>query len=144
MGNRHRFGPRRERPNYLHLSVGVCVAVVMFLVYSFLHCTPNEPALVSITFFNFLFVFLIFPLKGSLLRKVSLLASGNIVGLAWYLIRSSFQVASAYHLGEAFKVVYVVIGPIIDLIWIVSVWSWGLSVLASAQRRNEGKKKGGS
>ena len=127
------------------MSVGVCVAVVVFLVYSFLRCTPNEPALVSITVFNFLFVFLIFPLKGSLLRKVFLLVSGNIVGLAWYLIQSSFQVASAYYLGgEAFKVVYVVIGPIIDLIWIVSVWSLGLSGLASAQRRNKGDKEGGS
>jgi len=119
--------------------------VVVLLVYSFLRCTLSEPALVSITIFNFLFVFLIFPLKGSLLRKVFLLVSGNIVGLAWYLIQSSFQLASAYHLGgEVFKVVYVVIEPIIDLIWIVSVWSLSLSVLASAQRRNEGKKEGGS
>ena len=145
MGNRQRVGPRRERPNYLHASVGVCVAVVVFLVYSFLRCTPNEPTLISIIVFNFLFVFLIFPLRGSLLRKVLLLVSGNIVGLTWYLIQSSFQVASAYPLGgELFKIVYIAIGPIIDLTWIVSVWSLSLSALASAQRRNEGEKERGS
>jgi len=74
------------------------------------------------------------------LRKVFLLVSGNIVGLAWYLIQPSFGVASAYYLGaDAFKVIYVIIGPIIDLIWIVSIWSLSLSVLVSAERRNEGE-----
>ena len=136
--NWQRFGPRRERPNYLHVSVGVSVAVVMFLVYSLLRCTPNEPAVVSIAIFNFLFIFLLFPLEGTLLRKVFLLVLGNLVGLAWYLIQSSFVAASAPYLeAGAFKVVYVIVCPIIDLVWIVSVWSLGLSVLASARRRNK-------
>jgi len=137
-GNWQEFGPRRERPNYLHMSVGVGVAVVMFLVYSLLRCTPNEPAVVSIAIFNFLFIFLLFPLEGTLLRKVFLLVLGNLVGLAWYLIQSSFVAASAPYLeAGAFKVVYVIVCPIIDLVWIVSVWSLGLSVLVSARRGNE-------
>ena len=137
------FGHRRRRPNYLHVTVGVSVAVSMFLVYSSLHCMPNETAPVSIAVFNFLFIFLIFPLEGPLLRKVFLLISGNIVGLAWYLVQSSFGAASAPYLGVgAFKIIYVVMGPIIDLIWIVSVWSLSLSFLASTQRRNEKEKEG--
>jgi len=137
------FGRRRRRPNYLHVTVGICVAVPMFLVYSSLHCMPNEPALVSIAIFNLLFIFLIFPLEGPLLRKVFLLFSGNIVGLAWYLLQSSFRAASAYYLEvSAFKVIYVVMGPIINLIWIVSVWSLGLSLLAPTQRRSEKEKEG--
>jgi len=136
-------GHRRRRPNYLHVTVGVGVAVTMFLAYSLLHCMPNEPALVSIAVFNFLFIFLIFPLEGSLLRKVFLLLSGNIVGLAWYLVQLSFEAASAHYLEMgAFKVIYVVMGPIIDLIWIVSFWSLGLSFLASTQSRNEKEKEG--
>ena len=136
-------GYRTRRPNYLHVTVGVGVAVAMFLVYSSLHCTPNETALISMAVFNFLFIFLIFPLEGPLLRKVFLLLSGNIVGLAWYLVQSSLGAASAYYLGVgALKVIYVVIGPVIDLIWIVSVWSLGLSFLASTHRRNEKEKEG--
>lgn len=129
------FGTRKERPNYLHMSIGVGVAIAIFLVYSLLRCMPNEPSLVSIAIFNILFIFLLFPLEGPLLRKVFLLVSGNLVGLAWYLIRSSFVVASAPYLGVgAFKVVYLIISPIIDLVWIVSVWSLGLSVLASTRK----------
>ena len=120
------------------MSVGVGVAIAMFLVYSLLRCTPNEPALVSIAVFDFLFIFLIFSLEGPLLRKALLLVSGNLVGLAWYLIQSSFVAASAPYLeAGAFKVVYVIVCPIIDLVWIVSVWSLGLSMLAPARRRNE-------
>jgi len=132
------FGHHTRRPNYLHVTVGVGVAVAMFLVYSPLPCMPNETAPVSIMVFNFFFIFLIFPLDGPLLRKVFLLLSGNIVGLAWYLVQSSFKAASVHYLEMgAFKVIYVVMGPIIDLIWIVSFWSLGLSFLASARRRNE-------
>ena len=120
------------------MSVGVGVTIAIFLVYSLLRFTPNEPTLVSIVIFNFLFIFLLFPLEGPLLRKVFLLVSGNLVGLAWYLIQSSFVAASAPYLeAGAFKVVYVLVYPIIDLVWIVSVWSLGLSVLASARRRNK-------
>ena len=137
------FGHRVGRPNYLHVTVGVGVAVATFLAYSSLHCVPNETALVSIAVFNFLFIFLIFPLEGPLLRKVFLLLSGNIVGLAWYLVQSSFGAASAYYVGAyTFEVIHVVVGPIVDLIWIVSVWSLGLSFLASARRRNEKEKEG--
>ena len=141
--NWHSFRHRRRRPNYLHVTVGVGIAVAMFLVYSSLHCMPNKSAQVSIAVFNFLFIFLIFSLEGPLLRKVFLLLSGNIVGLTWYLVQSSFGAASAYYLGVgAFKVIYVVMWPIIDLIWIVSFWSLGLSFLASTQRRNEKEKEG--
>lgn len=138
------FGHGRVRPNYLHVTVGVGVAVATFLVYLSLHCMPNETALVSIAVFNFLFIFLIFPLEGPLLRKVFLLLSGNIVGLAWYLVQSSVGAASTYYLGvDAFKVIHVVMGPIVDLMWIVTVWSLGLSLLASAQRRSEKEKEKG-
>ncbi|KPV64514.1 MAG: hypothetical protein AOA66_0124 [Candidatus Bathyarchaeota archaeon BA2] len=143
--NWQEFEVRREKPNYLHMSVGVGVATAMFLVYSSLNYRPNETALVSIVIFNFLFIFLIFPLEGSLLRKVFLLISGNLVGLAWYLIQSSFLAVSAPYLeAGAFKVVYVILCPIIDSVWIVSVWSLSLSVLASAQRRKELKRRDGN
>ena len=137
------FRHPKVRPNYLHMSVGIGTAAIMFFIYFQLCRILNEFALISISIFNLLFIFLLFPLEGSLFRKICLLVAGNIVGLAWHLIKSSFGVASVFYLGtDAFKIITVVIGPIIDLVWIVSVWSLGLSVLASAQRRDEGDEEG--
>ncbi len=137
--NRQSFRHPKVRPNYMHMYVGIGTATIMLLIYFSLHHVLNEPALISITIFNFLFVFLLFPLEGQLFRKVYLLVAGNIVGLVWHFIKSSFGAASVFYLGaDTFRIIIVVIGPIIDLIWIVSVWSLSLSVLASAKRRNEG------
>ena len=70
--NRQSFGHPKVRPNYLHMSVGVGVgvAVAMFLIYFPLCRTLNESALISITIFNFLFIFLLFPLEGPLDRTI--------------------------------------------------------------------------
>jgi len=124
----------------MHMSVGIGTTAIMLLIYFSLHHMLNEVALISISVFNFLFVFLLFPLEGPLFRKVYLLVAGNIVGLIWYFIKSSFGAASVFYLGtDTLKIITVVIGPIIDLVWIVSVWSLSLSMLASAKKRNEGE-----
>jgi hypothetical protein len=126
-------------PNYMHMSVGIGTTAIMLLIYFSLHNMLNETTLISIIIFNFLFVFLLFPLEGPLFRKVYLLVAGNIVGLVWHFIKSSFGEASVFYLGaDTLKIITVVIGPIIDLVWIVSVWSLSLSMLASAKKRNEG------
>jgi len=129
----------KVRPSYLHVSAGICVAAIMLFIYFPLYPILNESALISVTIFNFLFIFLLFPLEGPLFRKVYLLVAGNIVGLAWHFIKSSFGATSVFYLGaDTLKIITVIIGPIIDLVWIVSVWSLGLSTLASTKRRNEG------
>jgi hypothetical protein len=126
-------------PNYTHMSVGVGITAIILLIYLSLHHILNEHTLVSITIFNFLFVFLLFPLEGPLLRKLYLLVAGNIVGLVWYFIKLCFGAASAVYLGTGtLETMIVVIGPVIDWAWIVSVWSLSLSFLASAKKRNEG------
>jgi hypothetical protein len=138
-GNSQSFGHPKVTPNYTHMSVGVGTTAIILLIYLSLHHILDERALVSITIFNFLFVFLLFPLEGPLFRKVYLLVAGNIVGLLWYFIKSSFGEVSVFYFGtDALRIITVVIGPIIDLVWVVSVWSLSLSVLASAKKRNEG------
>jgi len=138
-GNRHGFGHPKVTPNYTYMSVGVGTTAIILLICLSLHHILDERALISISIFNFLFVFLLFPLEGSLFRKIYLLVAGNIVGLLWYFIKSSFGAASVFCLGtDALRIITVVIGPIIDLVWVVSVWSLSLSVLASAKKRNEG------
>jgi len=85
--------------------------------------------------FSSLFVLLTFPLKGPLWCKIVYLALGNVVGLAWNFVRSLLMVIATYYLGSgAFKVVDFFTGPVIDFIWIVPVWSLGLSLLAYTKR----------
>jgi hypothetical protein len=134
-GNSQSFGHPKVTPNYKHMSMGVGTMAIILLIYLSLHQILVERALVSITIFNFLFVFLLFPLEGPLFRKLYLLVAGNIVGLVWYFIMSSFGAASVFYLGtDTSEIIIAVIWPIIDLIWIVSVWSLSLSMLASAKK----------
>lgn len=117
------------------MAVGSVFAAVIILSHFQLVQILDISALVAISFFNLLFVFLLFPLEGTLLRKIALLFAGNIVGTLWYLIQLSLKEASMFFLSiDAFKIIAVVVSPIIDFIWIVSLWSLSLSVLASAKK----------
>ena len=130
-----RLGHQKVKPKFLHVAVGSVLAIVILIAHFQLISFLNLSAQIAITLFHLLFVFLLFPLQGPLLRKVGLLFAGNIVGGLLYLIRSAFQEASVSFLNvDAFKVIAVVVTPIIDFIWIVSLWSLSLSVLASAKK----------
>jgi len=121
------------------MAIGSGFAAVIILSHFQLVQILDISALVAIIFFNLLFVFLLFPLEGTLLRKIVLLFAGNIVGLLWYLIQLSLKEASMFFLStDAFKVIILVAKPLIDFVWIVSIWSLSLSVLASAKRKTEG------
>jgi hypothetical protein len=65
-----------------HLIFGFSIGAIasyMLLSSSFV---SNESVYMLIIF-NFLFVSLIFPLDGTLTRKISMLLIGNIIGLFW-------------------------------------------------------------
>lgn len=171
--------PQRDRPQLLHLAVGI--ATVVFISYLSVHLlqlflsealvqmlsagqipivkiwtseglalnvsssvgtdtqialTPQYSGLLSMVIFSLLFVFLTFPLRGPLWCKILWLSLGNVVGLAWSLLRLSVGVLVAYHFGyEAFTVASFFTGPVADFLWIVPVWCLGLSFLISAERK---------
>jgi len=98
--------------------------------------TPQYSGLLSMAIFSLLFVFLTFPLNGPLWCKLFWLSLGNGVGLAWSLLRLSVGALVAYHFGrEAFAVASFLTGPVVDFLWIVPVWSLGLSFIVWAERR---------
>jgi len=120
------------------MAVGSVFAATIIISHFQLVQILDISALVAISFFNLLFVFLLFPLEGTLLRKIVLLFAGNIVGLLWYLIQLSLKDASSVFLSpDAFKIITIFVKPLIDFVWIVSMWSLSLSVLASAKRKTE-------
>lgn len=86
-----------------------------------------------------MFIILTFPLKGPLWCKVLWLGLGNLVGSAWNLTRFSLIDATAELV--AFKFLQFLIGPAIDFLWMVPVWSVGLSVLVFAERRKTSREE---
>jgi len=98
--------------------------------------TPQYSGLLSMVIFSLLFVFLTFPLKGPFWCKILWLILGNGVGFVWSLLRLSVGALFAYHFGsESFTLISFLTGPFVDFLWIVPVWSLGLSFLISAERK---------
>jgi len=105
--------------------------------------TWQRSGLFSITVFGLLFVFLAFPLEGPLWLKIAWLEFGSFVGLAWSFIRLSTAALVAYYFGAgAFALAEFITSPIVDFLWVIPVWSLGLSWVVSAKRKNAVPERG--
>jgi hypothetical protein len=107
-------------------------AIILCLTASFR--LINFQSTITLVIFDALFISLIFQLNGSVLKKISLLAVGNIVGLFWNLIFYYFYLAGYDHFGLAFTAFYTLIYPILNLMWIVPFWSLSLGFLPKQQQ----------
>jgi hypothetical protein len=136
-----RFGHLKIRPNFLHMVIGSFFAAAILLIHFHLFHILDISALVAVSFFNLLFVFLLFPLEGTLLRKIVLLFAGNSVGVLWYILQFCFEDVFFFLNSNAFRMIFLVAKPLVDFVWIVSVWSLSLSVLASYKRKTERLEK---
>ena len=136
-----RVGHLGRRPNFGHMIVGLVLVIVVVSMHLLLIRGLDLSALVAIIVFNLLFVFLLFPLEGTLHRKVVLLMMGNNVGFMWYIIQLSFSDAFSFMNTETFRMVFLVARPLIDFVWIVAVWSISLSILTSYKIKREGLEK---
>jgi len=104
--------------------------------------TWQRSGLFSIIIFGLLSVFLAFPLEGPLWLKIAWLEFGNVAGLGWSFIRFSSAALVAYHFGVgAFALVDFVTSPVVDFLWVIPVWSLGLSAVVSAKRKNSAQKR---
>jgi len=120
-----------------HLGVGIFTGtIITCLILSFFNVSSESVAMLMI--FDFLFISLIFPLSGKLVKKTVLLLVGNIIGLLWNNIFSLFAHATVDYFGEFFNVWYVILNPLLNLVWIVSFWSISLSFLADSRNRKGG------
>jgi len=119
----------RIRHSILGFFAGVIVTYIIILSF---YCVNNEAALMLMVF-DFLFVSLVFPLDGTFVKKISLLLIGNVIGLLWNTVFSSFAYVAACYFGEFLNILYILLNPLLNLIWVVSFWSISLSVLASSK-----------
>ena len=123
-------------PNFFHVIMGTYVFISLILLLWVLPQVFFSFTLVSlpVLFFNAIFIFLIFPLDGSLVHKISLASVGNMVGLVWEYFLGYLAANTCYYLGENYGGLYFVASPFLELLWIVSMWALGLSVLASKKK----------
>jgi len=119
----------RIRHSMLGFFAGVIVIYVMLLSF----CFVNGEAAFMLIVFDFLFVSLVFPLDGSFVKKIGLLLIGNVIGLLWNSVFSSFSYVAACYFGGFLNVLCMILNPLLNLIWVVSFWSISLSVLASSK-----------
>jgi hypothetical protein len=129
------------RPNFFHMLIGSVIVLVILVLHIQLTPNPNLPVLVSIGFFNLLFLFLLFPLEGPIFRKTVLLIGGNTVGVMWYFIQLSFEKAFSVLNTDTFKIITLIVTPLINFVWIVAIWSLSLSVLSSYRIKRERLEK---
>jgi hypothetical protein len=129
------MGDRKLELRSSHIVLGFSAAAVFSCAILFSHYVSVESVFMLIAF-NFLFVSLTFPLNGSLAAKVLLLSAGNIIGVLWVFLSSMFVHAVADYFGAAFNALYLILGPFVNLVWIVTFFSLSLTVLASAKNRD--------
>lgn len=128
-------GHQPHGPKSGHVLVGLMVAfATLFATFQFIQMLDTA-ALVSMGFFNSLFVFLLFPLQGSLRCKISLLLAGNVVGVLWHFLFASFENLFFVITAGNFNIAFLVFSPFANFMWIVSVWSISLSILAKSKSR---------
>lgn len=113
-------------------AVGIASCVFLSLLFI------NEESTIMLIVFNLLFASLTFPLNGTLIRKAYLLLMGNIIGLFWNYLFSLFVYTVAHHLGESFNVLYMILSPFVNLVWIVSFWSISLTALTNSKDKKQG------
>jgi len=119
----------RIRHSILGFSAGVIATYIILLSFYLV----NGEAAFMLMVFDFLFLSLVFPLDGSFVKKIALLLIGNVIGLLWNSLFSSFSHVAACYFGEFLNVLYMILNPLLNLIWVVSFWSISLSVLASSK-----------
>ncbi|RLI18515.1 hypothetical protein DRO44_00920 [Candidatus Bathyarchaeota archaeon] len=116
-----------------HLIIGILAGTLASYIFISQNNFFGETA-VMLVIFNFLFVALTFPLNGTLKKKLLMLLIGNFTGLIWNTIFSLFAITAAYYLENFFNILWSILNPILNFLWIVSFWSLSLTILASSER----------
>jgi hypothetical protein len=91
--------------------------------------------MITLLVFDFLFLTLTFHLNGNLPQKLGLLALGNLIGILCSSVIFAIQVVGVAYFGEGFNAFYAISYSMLNVLWIVSVWSFSLAALPKPQLR---------
>lgn len=86
--------------------------------------------IITVAVFSFISTFTVGLLRGSFLKKIFWFFLSVGVGFLWNINRLVLVLIIAYNFGlSAFSFSHYLLGPFIDFIWVVSMWSLGMSWL---------------
>jgi uncharacterized membrane protein YgaE (UPF0421/DUF939 family) len=117
-----------------HILFGLSLGVIVSCVLLFFPVIEQETRF-ALIIFNFLFISLTFPLDGTLQRKVCMLILGNAIGIFWNSIFSLFADTASRYLGEFCNVLFIILNPFLNLVWIVSFWCVCLASLTASKNK---------
>lgn len=133
--NSVRLDNQNQGPNLGHFFAGLLVSLGILITCFELIIALDVAAFVSICFFNFLFVFLLFPLHGAINRKIMLLLVGNVVGVVWHFFIIFFENVLITFTATYLQIVFLVFSPLANFMWVISFWSISLSIIAKNKPR---------
>jgi hypothetical protein len=92
----------------------------------------NLQSLVTLLIFNGFFASITFQFRGSLNKKLCLLALGNCMGLFWNFVFNYFSVSAVLAAADPFqlqlfKTCYTIFFPLLNTLWVISFWSLSLA-----------------
>jgi len=117
-----------RKPKILHTIFGTLT--IGYLLLLFLLYRIDTAIIIPVIIFDILFVSLIFPLRGPLFTKTLLLLTGNLIGFAWNWMLFSLTTNTTGLLENALNSTVFILSPLLNCIWIVSLWSLGLSTIS--------------
>jgi len=118
------------------LASGLFLAAAALCIAASYHFIDFN-SVATLLVFDFLFLTLTFYLRGTSVQKLGLLALGNLVGFACNVVFYAFQVVGIAYFGGEFNVVYLIAYPMLNLLWVVLVWSISLAALPKPKDTRE-------
>ena len=116
-----------------HLVFGLAVGAIIVILSYFLRVA--EEIFQALVVFNVFFVCMLFPLNGSLERKLAVLALGDIICLIWNTMFSMLVGSLAVYVWVGFNALLIMLSPLLNSLWVVSLWSISLTFLANSGKR---------
>jgi hypothetical protein len=116
-----------------HLVFGLVIGAIIVILSYFLRVA--EEIFQALVVFNVFFVCMLFPLNGSLERKLAVLALGDIICLIWNTMFSMLVGSLAVYVWVGFNALLIMLSPLLNSLWVVSLWSISLTFLANSGKR---------
>jgi len=124
----------------LKILIFCSATVTAFILAIFYGLLPMlEEAAQTLITFNFLFLLILTPLKGSLARKIEILLLGNILSLVWSTLFYLLVHSTVGQMDGVFNAFYIILSPLLNVLWVVAFWSTSLAFLAEGKETKRWK-----